>query len=292
LRFELHLLGSQLLLSLWFMLPLIAAVIAARAAAPLGGLRTLAIGIAAMIAGVLLLWPLVDRWLLLRINNCWPYLHELGDASCFDPAIEAGAARIVAAAREAASDEIVVVGHSAGGAIAPLVLVRAIELDPDIGRRGPRLVLLTVGSLLPAVALRPAARRIREVIARLATEPSLTWIDCVSRKDIMNFWGFDLLAAVKLTGRRRNPLTWVVRFRDMVSPEFYRGLRSSFFRLHFQFIISGDRRAPYDYVMLVAGPAEIPSWAHDPGAVMAGFAADGAFVPPAIEAAPATAAPG
>ncbi len=288
-RFELHLFGCQFLLSLWFVLPLLAGAVAARAAAGLGNLAAFAIAIATVIAGIALLRPLVDRWLLLRMNNCWPYLHELarGDASCFDEPIEACAARIVAAARGGAADEIVIVGHSAGGAIAPVVLTRALQLDPDIGRHGPRLLLLTVGSLLPAAALRPAAHRIREVIARLVIEPSITWIDCVSRKDIMNFWGFDLVAGmgVKLAAPCRNPSTWAIRFRDMVSPEHYRSLRSSFFRLHFQFIISGDRRAPYDYLMLVTGPAAIEAWARHPGAVAAAFAPDGTFALPAVGAA-------
>jgi len=45
-----------------------------------------------------------------------------------------------------------------------------------------------------------------------------------------------------------------VRFKEVVSPEYYRRLRLSFFRLHYQFIMSGDRRAPYDYLMLGCGP--------------------------------------
>src|SRR6202043_1593039 len=91
---------------------------------------------------------------------------------------------------------LVVVGHSAGGVIASAVMAHALELDPDLGRRGPPLVLLTLGSIMPAVALHPAAARMRAIITRLATEPSLTWIDCVSRKDVMNFWDFDPVAGI------------------------------------------------------------------------------------------------
>jgi hypothetical protein len=185
----------------------------------------------------------------------------------------------VAAARADQVDEIIVVGHSAAGVTASAVTARAFALDPDLGRRGPQIVLLTLGSVLPAAALHPAAQRMREVIERLATEPSLTWIDCVSRKDVMNFWGFDPVAGVGLDvgARRCNPLSWTVRFKEVVSPEYYRRLRLSFFRLHYQFIMSGDRRAPYDYLMLVAGPVAIAQWAGDPNQMAAAFADDGAF---------------
>ena len=47
---------------------------------------------------------------------------------------------------------------------------------------------------------------------------------------------------------------WKVRFRDMLSPDFYRRIRFNFFRLHYQFIMANDQRAPYDYFMLAAVP--------------------------------------
>ena len=213
----------------------------------------------------LLLRPLADRLQVVQINSCWPYLRAFarGRASCFDAPIDTYAARIVAAARADAADEIVVVGHSAAGVTAAAVTERAFALDPDLGRHGPQIVLLTLGSVLPAAALHPAAHRMRDVVRRLATEPSLTWIDCVSRKDVMNFWGFDLVAGagIAVGDERCNPLTWTVQFKEVVSPEYYRRLRLSFFRLHYQFIMSGDRRAPYDYLMLVAGPLAVAQWA-------------------------------
>jgi hypothetical protein len=218
---------------------------------------------------------------VVQINSCWPYLREFarGYPSAFDTPIDAYAARIVAAARADQADEIVVVGHSAAGVTATAVMARAFALDPDLGRRGPPIVLLTLGSVLPAAALHPSAHKMRDMIRRLAVEPSLTWIDCVSRKDVMNFWNFDPVAGVGIEAgaQRCNPLTWTVRFKEVVSPEYYRRLRLSFFRLHYQFIMSGDRRAPYDYLMLVAGPVAIAEWTSNPDRTAAAFGPDGAF---------------
>ena len=50
----------------------------------------------------------------------------------------------------------------------------------------------------------------------------------------------------------------------MLSGEFYRRIRFHFFRLHFQFIMANDQRAPYDYFMLVGGPVPVVTWARDP----------------------------
>ena len=108
-----------------------------------------------------LLRPLADRLFVVQINSHWPYLCEFarGEPSCFDRPIEACAERLVAAARANAADEIVVVGHSGGGALAPFVITRALELDPEVGRRGPPIVLLTLGSIMPGAALHPKARQ-------------------------------------------------------------------------------------------------------------------------------------
>ena len=84
-----------------------------------------------------------------------------GRPTWLDHAIDVGARRIVAAARANEADELVVVGHSIGLRLACAIMARALELDPDLGRSGPRLVLLTLGSVMPAVALHPAAQRMR-----------------------------------------------------------------------------------------------------------------------------------
>jgi hypothetical protein len=289
-RFGLHLLYFQMLLLLWLALAVAGGWLAGLAAARWGGLpgpASIGIGAAVALACFRLLRPLADRLQVLQINSCWPYLREFarGQASAFDAPIDAYAARIVAAARANQSDEIVVIGHSAAGVTACAVMARAFELDPELGRRGPKILLLTLGSVMPAAALHPAARRMRDVIGRLAVEPSLSWIDCVSRKDVMNFWGFDPVAGtgVEVAARRCNPQTWQVRFKEVVSPEYYRRLRLSFFRLHYQFIMSGDRPAPYDYLMLVAGPVAVAHWAAHPHETAAAFANDGAFASQARE---------
>jgi hypothetical protein len=251
------------------------------------------IGVAAGVAIFTTLRQVANRTFVIQINSHWPYLCEFarGEATCFDAPIEACARRVIEAARAHEADEIIVVGHSGGGALAPAVITRALELDPEVGRRGPPVVLLTLGSIAPGAALHPRASRLRDVFARLAVEASVTWIDAQSRKDVLNFWDFDPVEGlgIRVGPERCNPILWRVRFRDMLSLEFYRRIRFNFFRLHYQFIMANDQRAPYDYFMLVAGPLPVATWARDPIGTVASFGADAAL-PEARASAPTAAA--
>jgi pimeloyl-ACP methyl ester carboxylesterase len=220
--------------------------------------------------------------LVIRVNNHWPYLRKFGrgEATCFDRPIEVGAARLTELAHANDADEVVLIGHSGGAPLAQYMVARALELAPDLGRQGPRIVVLTIGSVTPAVAFHPRAVKMREIIRRLAIEPSITWIECQSRKDALNFWGFDPVAGagIELGPERCNPLVWQVRFRDMLSPKFYRKLRWKLFRLHFQYIMANHMRAPYDFFMLIGSPVPIIEWAKRERDVVAEFSPEGEYL--------------
>src|SRR5215470_17902618 len=267
-RFGLHLLFVQLVLLAWLAF---AAAIGAMAGyvvtgrlglqAPVGLVTSLLAALAAFLA----LQPVARRFGAIQIPSCWATLRRFarGQATWLDQVIDIGARRLMAAAQGNDADEIVVVGHSAGCVIASAVVARAFEFDPHLGRRGPRLILLTLGSVMPAVALHPAAQRMRDIVQRLAVEPALAWIDCKFRKDVMSFVKCDPVegVGVHVGARRCNPLTWRIPFKEMLSLEDYRRLRWKFFRVHFQYIMASDRPCPYDYVLLVAGPVAIAEWA-------------------------------
>src|SRR5215468_6780275 len=267
-RFGLHLLFVQLVLLTWLELAVASGVLVAYVvtdhlglSAPLGIVTSLLAALASFLA----LQPIADRWGAIQIPSCWVILRRFarGRATWLDRVVDVGARRLVAVAQLNDADELVVVGHSAGGVIASAVIARALEFDPALGRRGMRLVLLTLGSVMPAVALHPAARRMREIVKRLAVEPALAWIDCKFRKDVMSFLKCDPLEGVGVHGggSRCNLMTWRVPFRDMLLPEDYRRIRWKFSRLHFQYIMASDRPCSYDYILLIGGPVAIAEWA-------------------------------
>jgi pimeloyl-ACP methyl ester carboxylesterase len=270
-QFGAHLLFVQMLFLIWLALAAASALAAFRIVTIWLG-EPVVIGIvAAMLvapAALLALRPLVQRWFVGQITSCWATLRRFGrgQTTWIDQAVEAGARHLVAAARRNDVDEIVVVGHSTGSVIAAAIVARALALDPHLGRKRARLTLLTLGSVMPAVALHPAAGRMRDIVKRLAIEPTLDWVECQCRKDVMNFAAFDPVEDIGLQiDGQHNPKIWLVRFQNMVSPAEYRRLRWSFFRMHFQYIMAGDRQTAHDYVLLVGGPMALADWArrHD-----------------------------
>jgi len=284
-QFGMHHLVLQLLLLAWIATSMAAGALGwyiARhkldAATPIG----VAISVAIVFGIFMALRPLAERWLVIRVNNHWPYLREFGrgEANCFDRPIEIGAAHLKELVTANDADEVVVIGHSGGALLAQCMVARALELDPDLGVRDPRIVLLTIGSITPAVAFHPRALKIRDIIRRLAIESSINWIECQSRKDALNFWGFDPVAGVgiQLGPERCNPLVWQLRFRDMLSAKLYRKLRWKFFRIHFQYIMANQMRASYDYFMLIGGPVPIIEWAKRQRDVIAEFSSEGEYL--------------
>ncbi len=239
---------------------------------------SLAAAIVAGFASLALARSCCRRWLITRICVMWPWYWELAHRRRQDlhARIDEFARRIVAEARAGVADEILVVGHSAGGTILIPLIARALELDADFARAGSPVTLLALGSNLPLAALNPNGDDFRRAIRRVAIEPSLTWIDCQARKDVVNFQDCDMVTGlgVQVGSEQHNPFYWKVRFRDVVSPQFYPRLRWNFFRMHYQFVMANDQRASYDYFMFVCGPVRLLDWAQDGAWTLARFAQD------------------
>lgn len=284
-RFQLHFAAIQAGLLLWLALAVGASVLTwwvARLAFDLHPLILFAAAAAVGIGAFVALRPLADKSLVTRVMTSWPLLRDFGrgEASDFDRPIEAAASRLKAAVDANDADEIVMIGHSGGTPLVPCALARALERDPELGRRGPPILLLTVGAIMPAVGLHPTATRMREAVRRIAIEPSVQWVDAQARKDVMNFWDFDPVTGlgIDVGAERCNPLVWRIRLRDMLSADGYRRLRARYFRLHYQFIMANAVRAPYDFFMLVCGPLPALEWARRDGAPIAEFSSDGAHL--------------
>lgn len=278
-RFGLHLLCFQLLVLAWIAVAAAVGALVGHAAGTYLGWPVWAAVVTSLVAAIVVIFalrPLADRWRVVQITNSWTdsRLFGRGRPSWLDTVVEATARRVIAVARSSEAEELVVVGHSSGCVLASAAMARALELDRELGRSGPRLILLTLGSVMPAVALHPAAQRMRDIVGRLATADNLAWVDCQSRKDVMCFADFDPVAGigVDVGGRRRNPMLWRISFRDLIAPENYNRFRSNFFRVHYQYIMGAERRGPYDYTLVVGGPAPIADWPEHAQELMTAFA--------------------
>jgi hypothetical protein len=132
-------------------------------------------------------------------------------------------------------------------------------------------VLLTIGGNFPIVGFHAASRDFRDHLRQLAIEPSIDWIDCQSRKDVMNFYPFDPIAGhgIDVGADRRNPTIVPVRFREIIKPEHYNRFRWKFFRVHFQFVMANERPHAYDFFMIVCGPVPLKDRMADQAAALA-----------------------
>jgi hypothetical protein len=163
------------------------------------------------------------------------------------------AKEIVSVARYSDADELLVVGHSLGAVIAVDLLDRALKLDPSLGRNGIPVTFLSIGSSILKIGLHRGAERFRTAVQHVAQAPGIFWGDYQARVDIMNFYNINPMAEMLLQ-TEHGPTVRLVEFGRMLEQVVYRRIRLKFYRLHCQFISGNDKRASYDYFMLVCGP--------------------------------------
>lgn len=199
----------------------------------------------------------------------WQFAHRQRPE--WDARIARFATHLVETAKTSDADEIVVVGHSSGSFLGVEIMAQALEQDPALGRHGPRVALLTIGGNLPIVGFLPVSENFRRRLGLLAGESSIDWVDCQSRKDVMNFYPFDPVAGHGLAvgGKRHNPTIIPVRFREIIDPAHYNRFRWQFFRVHFQFVMANERPNSYDFFMIVCGPVGLADRARDPAGALA-----------------------
>ena len=216
--------------------------------------------------------------LYLLADTIWTWEFSHRKRPEWDERIDRFARYLIDVAREGEADEIVVVGHSSGSFLGAEIMARALKLDPNLGQHGPRVVLLTIGGNFPIVGFHAASQDFRDHLRLLAVEPSIDWIDCQSRKDVMNFFPFDPIAghSIEVGAARRNPTIVPVRFREIIQPGHYKLFRWKFFRVHFQFVMANELPHAYDFFMIVCGPIPLSERMARPEAALAFATGDAA----------------
>jgi hypothetical protein len=233
---------------------------------------TAALAVFVAVLGTILKYTENQTYLLYVLADTiwtWEFSHRARPE--WDQRIDRFAQHLVNMARTSDADEIVIVGHSSGSFLGTEMLARALQLDPALGRHGPRIALLTIGGNFPIVGFHAVSEPFRDHLRLLAVEPSIDWIDCQSRKDVMNFYPFDPIAGhdIDVGDKKRNPRIVSVRFRDIIKPEHYSVFRWKFFRVHFQFVMANERPHAYDFFMIVCGPIPLSARMAVPDAALA-----------------------
>jgi hypothetical protein len=278
--------------ALFFLVPffnLLLFTIVALAAGALVARMTGAAGIAAaaivIVVAVALFFGLMrwpgGSWRVEQALADWIFARDYmnGRRKDFDALLDRFADRLVACAQRPDCDEVIVVGHSLGATVAVDVIARALARDPNLGRRGPTVCLLTVGATIPKLALHPAAVRLRSDIKRIAEHPDIAWTEYQARRDPISFYNFNpvTLRPHDSTVRGKKPRIVLVGMKDLLSPETYERHKTNHMRLHYQFVMANEQRAIYDYFMMIGGPAPFVFLSDIPRGALDVFGPDGAY---------------
>src|SRR2546423_3211689 len=143
----------------------------------LSGILEAALAVALALALLKLFEPRIRKAFVYHLLDGWIFSWQLaaGRRPEFEGRLDAFARRVAAAIRDTDAEEALIVGHSTGTTVAVEVAARALTLDPELGRHGPALALLTIGSCLPGVGFVRPARPLRRHIARRATGAPPPW---------------------------------------------------------------------------------------------------------------------
>ncbi|HLL28905.1 MAG TPA: hypothetical protein VKT73_14810 [Xanthobacteraceae bacterium] len=239
--------------------------------APLAALLAIALFIG------FLYWP--GRFLLIDyLLDDWIFADELVHRSRagLDARIDRFARELVQRARDRSYDELVVSGHSLGGALMMEIVDRALKLDPALGQQGPVLWLMSTGSSLLKIALHPKAEWIRVATGHVADAPHLNWVEYQAIVDVISFYKTDPVVEMGLPDRDK-PIVQQVKIRRMLEPLTYKRFWGNFFRLHRQFSMGNELRYFYDYFQIICGPAPLARRVAERDRLLTAFAEDGSY---------------
>lgn len=256
------------------------ALLAGLLPAPLPALAGLAAGIATFFA--LFHRPGRD-WRLHQALDDWDlardYLHDR--TPFLDRRLDEFAEVLVEAVRTGGYDEVILVGHSLGATLMLGVLDRALDREPALASGSTRLAFLTCGATIPKLALHRRGDKVRRQAKRVANTPGLSWVEYQARHDAINFYRFhpvslrDLDFGVTTDGQ---PLLRDANIKQMLTQEKLDKLRWHAMRIHYQFLLANEQKAPYDYFMFVLGPLPFAELSSRPEGPLGRFAPDGSLI--------------
>lgn len=236
------------------------------------------------------------RWRLHQALDDWDlardYLH--GRSPVMDERLARFADYLVERVHNGGYDEVILVGHSLGATLALRVLVLAFARDPELGRRGTRLNLLTCGATIPKFSLHPGAAAVRAEAEQIAQRPDLFWTEYQARHDAINFYKYHpvkLCRAEFDTAEYGQPILKNANLKQMISREKLRALRWHIMRLHYQSLLANEMKAPYDFFMIALGPVPFAGLCASRNGPISLFADDGSVLPREAPTPPAEPAP-
>ncbi len=212
-----------------------------------------------VLAGFIALGRLLDR----RVHAYWllrTYTFMLewatGGAPELDERIEKFAQYIAEHLQRNDDDEVLIVSHSVGTILAIPLVAKILEKNKKAGKDGGKFGLVTLGNCIPLVSYLSGAHSFREELKAVAFAAEIDWVDFSSRRDGACFAKADPVAS---SGIERppdlpiRPKMLPARFVRMFSEASYARIKRDIFRIHFQYLMAGEKLTEYDYFAITAG---------------------------------------
>ena len=197
--------------------------------------------------------PFSERFHTLHLFADWEMAVALGriNRADFNEWLEDRADAVRKALDEEA-DEYVISSHSMGSNVAAHVIGILLEREPDLFT-GKRVVFATLGSAILQCALLSSATQLRARVGLIARCPDISWLDVQCLTDSINFYKVPVVA---VSGHPDAPQAKMIliRVKQMLTREHYRKIRKDQLRVHRQYVLGPDLKAPFDFTLITSGP--------------------------------------
>jgi pimeloyl-ACP methyl ester carboxylesterase len=230
----------------WSLLSGLGAIIA-------GGVAVVA-GAAVLLAGRAFARVLKVDWIMQ--HNSYVLALNQGGFPGLEERLDQHAARVSAALADTTLDEVLLVAHSAGGALSVAVAARALARFPEgtpTGTAPVRFSLLTIAQLIAFTAVLPNCHRLRAELRAIADDRRLTWVDVGSPADGPSLPLVDPLVVCGLPPGHQ-PRLLSARLHRKLTPAHYRQVKRNRFRLHFLYLMASDTDEGFNFFTTTAGP--------------------------------------
>lgn len=157
------------------------------------------------------------------------------------------------------ADEYVISSHSMGSSVAAHVIGLLLEREPALFQ-GKCIVFTTLGSAILQCALMRPAVTLRSRVGLLARCQEIFWLDVHCLTDAIHFYKAKVAAVCGHADARQATIQFI-RFKKMLSSKHYAKIKRDFLRVHRQYVLGPDVRAPFDFTLLTAGPLPASSFA-------------------------------
>ncbi len=197
--------------------------------------------------------PRRDRLHTLHLFSDWEMAVAMAGLRGLDA--QAWLERCAAVVREALrepADEYVISSHSMGSTVAAHVIGLLLEREPALFE-GKRVVFLTLGSAILQCALFRSAKVLRARVGLIADCPAISLIEVHCLTDAIHFYKTKVVALCGHPEKRQGEIIFV-RFKTMLSDVHYRKIKRDFLRVHRQYVLGPDIKAPFDFTLMTAGP--------------------------------------